>query len=254
MRDSYVGDIGDFVKYGLLRTLARGSWLGVAWYKQTDSDPARSNDGRHTDYLEWPAEWRYLDPELFDGLRKLVRDGRRTIAAVQRSGVLNDAAFADEPLDVSRIPFRDRERWRRDWFERTRARLKCCDLVFADPDNGLYPDESFKYTLKVNSKRIPPFEVLELADGRPAVIYHHNTRAKGGHFREILAWIDRLPAGTLAYYWRRRSPRTFFIVNPDAMIERRLEAFAAQWGKNGKLSTSGLSPVHPTPCRPGSDP
>ena len=234
MRDSYVGDIGDFAKYGLLRTLARGRRLGVAWYMPTDSEPARSNDGRHTDYLDRPAEWRRLDPELFDGLGKLVRDGRRTVAAVQRSGLLGNAAFADEPLDVSRIPSRDRERWRREWFERIRARLADCDLVFADPDNGLYPDDGFRYGRKESSKRIPPSEALALADGRPAVIYHHNTRAKGGHFREIEAWMDRLPAGTLAYYWRRWSPRTFFVVNPDAITERRLGTFAALWGRNGK--------------------
>ena len=209
MRDSYVGDIGDFVKYGLLWKLACGRRLGVAWYKQTDSDPARSNDGRHTDYLDRPEEWRYLDHELFDGLGKLVRDGRRTIGAVQRSGLLNDAVFADEPLDVSPVPWRDRERWRREWFERIRARLKGCDLFFADPDNGLYPIENFKYTRKESSKRISLCEALKLADVRPAVIYHHNTRAKGGHLQEILAWIERLPPGTLTYYWKRWSPGPF---------------------------------------------
>jgi len=243
MRDSYVGDIGDFAKYGLLRTLARGRRLGVAWYMPTDSEPARSNDGRHTDYLDRPAEWRRLDPELFDGLGKLVRDGRRTVAAVQRSGLLGNAAFADEPLDVSRVPSSDRGRWRREWFERIGARLADCDLVFADPDNGLYPDDGFRYGRKESSKRIPPSEALALADGRPAVIYHHNTRAKGGHFREIKAWMDRLPAGTLAYYWRRWSPRTFFVVNPDAITERRLGTFAALWGRNGKTVRGALRPM-----------
>ena len=32
MQNRYVGDIGDYVKYGLLRALADGRQLGVAWY------------------------------------------------------------------------------------------------------------------------------------------------------------------------------------------------------------------------------
>ena len=235
MQDRYVADIGDFAKYGLLRELGRGKRLGVAWYKRSDPDPAHSNDGRHTIYLEQPRKWRRLDPELFDGLGELIRDGHRTIAAVERSGLLKDATFADEPLDVSQIHFKDRENWRQAWFERIRARLAICDLVFADPDNGIYPDDRFKCTRKESSKRIPLFEALALADDRPAVIYHHNTRAKGGHFREIQNWMDRLPVGTLAYYWRRWSPRTFFIVNPDATIECRLQKFVDRWGENGNL-------------------
>ena len=32
MQDRYVGDIGDFVKYALLRVVTGESKLGVAWY------------------------------------------------------------------------------------------------------------------------------------------------------------------------------------------------------------------------------
>ena len=37
MQDQYAGDIGDFVKYGLLRAISEGKCLGVAWYLCTDS-------------------------------------------------------------------------------------------------------------------------------------------------------------------------------------------------------------------------
>ncbi len=239
MRNNYVGDIGDFAKYGLLRTLACGKRLGVAWYLRTDSDPSGSNDGRHTDYLMRPEEWRHLDPELFDELGKLVRDGRRTVKAVAESGLLGDATFAAEPLDISPVLHGDRERWRREWFERTRAKLRDCDLVFADPDNSLYPDDGFRYRRKESAKRIPPSEVRALADGRPAVIYHHNTRARGGHHQEIRKWIGQLPHGTLAYYWRRWSNRTFFIVNPDAEIKRRFKTFEGRWAGTGETVRDG---------------
>ena len=36
MRDRYVGGVGDFVKYGLLRATGEGKRLGVAWHLYTD--------------------------------------------------------------------------------------------------------------------------------------------------------------------------------------------------------------------------
>ena len=50
MQDCYVGDVGDFVKYGLLRALSDGKRLGVAWYLRTDPDTTKADDGSHT----WP--------------------------------------------------------------------------------------------------------------------------------------------------------------------------------------------------------
>ena len=38
MRDRYVGDIGDFAKYGLLRAIDNGNRLCVAWYLCVDPD------------------------------------------------------------------------------------------------------------------------------------------------------------------------------------------------------------------------
>ncbi len=36
MRDRYVGDVEDFVKYGLLRATGEGKRLGVAWHPCAD--------------------------------------------------------------------------------------------------------------------------------------------------------------------------------------------------------------------------
>ena len=102
MQDRYTGDIGDFAKYGLLRAIKGRKRLGVAWYLHPDAGP--DGDGSHTEYLEDPAQhqrWHHLDPQLFETLEKLLRDDNRSVQAMQRSGVLGDAAFADERLDVS---------------------------------------------------------------------------------------------------------------------------------------------------------
>ena len=212
---------------------------GVAWYLNPYADP---HGGRRTEYLKHDKHWRHLDPELFDKLAKLVRDDDRSVKAVQGSGVLGkEAVFAAEPLDVYRVPSRDRRHWRRCWFERVRNRLSATDVVFADPDNGLVLDDGFRPEQKKNKseKRIPLDEVNMLARGRSAVVYHHNSRHRGGHRLEIGDWMGRLPGCTYAYYWRRWSPRTFFVINADEEIERGLRRFAEIWKGNGELVCQG---------------
>ena len=232
MQDRYVGDVGDFVKYGLLRAIRGTKRLGVAWYLHPNAGPA--GDGRHTAYLQDPDEWRHLDPELFDVLRELTVD-RRSVANIQQSGILGDAAFAADRLAVAGVKVRDRQRWRHQWFDAIKRRLAGCHLVFADPDNGLVPNDRFKPATQESAKRIPLAEAMALAEGRTAVIYHHNSRLPGGHLNEIQCWKTQLPDGTMAYYWRRWSNRTFFIINPDDEIRGRLRGFVRRWGDRGQL-------------------
>jgi hypothetical protein len=243
MQDRYVGDMGDFAKYGLLRAIAGGKRLGVAWYLNSDAGP--KGDGRHTSYLDQPRTWRPLDPELFDAMKTMVHGGIRSVEAVEESGVFGNAVFASHRLDIAALGVKRRGHCRKQWFEEVERRLCDCGLVFADPDNGFVGDERFKPGRKESTKSIPLFEANALALGRTAVIYHHNSRAKGGHIREIQEWMDEVPGCLLAWYWRRWSNRTFFVINPDREIEERLGDFARRWKKCGRL-------VHRTPGSPGS--
>ena len=235
MRDCYVGDIGDFAKYGLLRAIGKGKRLGVAWYLCGDPEVNNMGDGRHTAYLQRPDKWRHLDPGLFDSLKNLIDEKRRSVAEIEQSGILGGADFASEPVDVSQVSVRERESWRRAWFERVQNALSACDLVFADPDNGLYPNEKFTPTRKENAKRISLHEALALAEGRTAIIYHHNSRMRGGHNLEIQSWMSQLPGRTYAWYWKCQSNRTFFILNPDSEIEHQVKDFAQRWSACGEL-------------------
>ena len=219
MQDQYTGDIGDFIKYTLLRELGAGKRLGVAWYLYPDEG---SSDGKHTQYLEAPDRWRKLNPTVFDAMRKIVSAGDRSVSAVEASGLFPGAVFAGERLDTE---FRGNHaaKWRAGWFGRTLTRLYDCDVVFADPDNGLCEDAKFKAGRKIHWKRLPVCEVRQLAAGRTAVLYHHNTRRN--HREEIEDWMARIPKCRAAVYWRRWSNRTFFIVNPDSDVTDRLRCF-----------------------------
>ena len=133
MRDQFVGDIGDFAKYGLLRALVRdggAARLGVVWYANRD-DPGSSHGGEIT-YLNKGVGFYYqCDPELYSSLDAIVHSGRRRISAVEESGLLGkDTPFWSELTPGSRPQ-------RAIWLAGALQRVEGCDLVFLDPDNGI---------------------------------------------------------------------------------------------------------------------
>ena len=249
MQNRYAGDIGDYVKYGLLRALAEGRRLGVAWYLF----PNESNgDGRHIEYLQSPDCWRSRDPDLFDTLKRIVEEVGRSVDAVEASGILMGAKFSNEILSAQdSMPGKYKQRcaWRSRWFERVQDALRDCDVVFADPDNGLCKDDEFRPGTMQCWKRLPLHEAKTLAEGRTAIIYHHNTRRKGGQLKEIEYWMERLGSDTLALYWHgagARSNRTFFIVNSTLDMKERLRQFVRKWRPNAELIQNT-----DTSCDPG---
>src|ERR1700760_3366792 len=134
MQNRYVGDIGDYVKHAILRALSPGRRLGVAWWLFPDSGPA--GDARHIAYLDAPGKWRHFDPDVFDGLRRIVRLDCRAVAALENAGLLPDAIYFSEEIPVAISPQTTRV-LREAWFARCQAHLSSCDFVFLDPDNGL---------------------------------------------------------------------------------------------------------------------
>lgn len=224
MQDRYAGDIGDFVKLGILRAISPGYLLGLAWYHFPDE--GHNNDGRHIGYIDQKELYGTLDPELFEHLARVVV-GERSISLLLPA--LSGAISSKELLDLIKIPPRQKRGWRNAWFARVLKDLEKCDLVFADPDNGIVDDSDSRKGRPVFGKQIPLDEVQRLAHGRCAVIYHHNTRRKGGHDAEVDHWLDQFGMPALAVRATAFSPRTFFIINPTDEIETRVKAFCNQW-------------------------
>jgi hypothetical protein len=235
MQDRYAADIGDYVKLALLRHLSEGRRLGIAWYLFPNE--GHNSDGRHTAYLMSPERWRDLDTDLFEALSRVVEMGRST-TALQALGIL-DASYSSETLISADLSASDRAGWRVNWFARLLADLKNADLVFADPDNGLVDDHPLRPRQKNFGKQIPLSEAKQLAFGRTAVIYHHNSRFKGGHDAEVDHWSQQLGKNTIAVRATAFSCRTFFIVNPDALIIERAKSFCEKWA-NHRVRFHGL--------------
>lgn len=224
MQDRYAGDVGDFVKLGLLRALSSGRRLGVAWYRFPDED--HNGDGRHVSYLQQSNRYEHLDPALFDHLRNVVQDARSIASLLP---VLGEAISSDEGLELASVPAHQRRDWRKAWFKSVMDSLASCDLVFADPDNGIVDDGDWRKGRAKFGKQMPLEEVRALAHGRCAVIYHHNTRRRGGHDAEVDHWMREIDMPGLAVRATAYSPRTFFVLNPDDQAEGLIRAFCQKW-------------------------
>ncbi len=93
MKDQYFGDVNDYRKYGLLRTLLSETGLShtLCWML-TPSD-GRS-DGKFVDYLESPDRWQHLDPILFEFLHGTVhKNGLRAVAEIEQSPLLPHTTY-----------------------------------------------------------------------------------------------------------------------------------------------------------------
>ena len=234
MQNRCVGDISDFVKYALLRAVMPGRHLGVVCYLYPDEDAAEGR--RHLAYLNRAGQWRSLDSDVYDALRTMVRAGGQSLGAIRAAGLMPGAAFADQGLCIADVPVRQRASWRRRWFERVHGTVAECDLIFADPDDGLSPVGRFRPTVKASAKTMALGEAEALAADGVLIVHHRNTSRHGGHRDEIRYWQRELPGDVYAYYWRRWVNRTFFVVNADDLMVTRLREFAERWGeRNGTL-------------------
>ena len=95
MQNRYVGDIGDYLKLGILRALSPGYRLGIAWWLYPDE--SHNRDGRHIGYLEQPERWRHYDPELFDALSHVVAHATRGIFGHWK----RQASFPEQSMPAS---------------------------------------------------------------------------------------------------------------------------------------------------------
>lgn len=124
MKDQYVGDISDLLKYHFIRSVACGRRIGMAWYYVPDHDGRP--DGQH---IEWQscAAHHTIDPEVSSGLKQLAE---RTVAIVENASFWpTGTMFHREPVAIGR--------GRRAWADSMNNALQGSGFVFCDPDNGL---------------------------------------------------------------------------------------------------------------------
>ena len=250
MQDRYVGDIGDFGKYGLLRALcAHHLSLGVVWYLIPDE--GGDGNGAHVGYLDPTptnvSRFRRCDPQLYNALGEVVRNGARSVRSIRERAILpSDTVFYEESLSFDGMPgigsaaTKARLDHRSGWVQGAVEATQGCDVVFADPDNGLEsgtprhhregPKFAYYYELVPYLKR-----------GQSLVIYHHLHRSypTREQVRERLAQIHERLGESFALLYKRGSPRVFFAVPSEAhrrmLSERARRLVEGCWGQHFAL-------------------
>jgi hypothetical protein len=176
MQNRYVADIGDYGKYGLLRSIARTKFkLGINWYLTPDED--HNADGKHITYLD-KGQYKDFDDELFSALKTIKDNGIRDVRCIQESGILSDSTvFYNRVLDMSgENDSPVRRRLRQLWHMAALNALKDCDIIFLDPDNGL-EIQSVSLTSKQGNKFIGLNELRDYCRlGKSVIFYHHRER------------------------------------------------------------------------------
>jgi hypothetical protein len=239
MQGRYAGDIGDFVKLGLLRHIVRGCHndvrVGINWYLRPDE--LDHNDGNHVDYLlphhKHAASLQELDAQLYESMAAVVA-GTRTIQSYVDNGAVPGewAGFSEW------VPCANNE-VRHEWQEHALSVLGTSDVIYLDPDNGLNWSSP-----RLSPKHAQLSEVAEyLGNGQSVIAYQHADRSPGGVRAQVLRRLSRLheisdvrPLGGMIA--RRGSCRWFAVVPAShhrRILREGLTSFADEWADHAEF-------------------
>jgi len=245
MQDRYVGDVGDYGKYALLRQLSgvtdagMSLRLGIVWCLFPNE--AHNNDGKHTSYLR-NQKMRLLDPVLYDHLRQTLELQKRSVQTIAQGSLFTpNTVFFDDlvcPFASQRSNTSHRLTHREAWLASGLRATRDCDLVFFDPDNGIAPQ-----TIQRGHPRAGKYifweEVIPFVQrGQSLVIYHHINRlspAKRQVTDLIAIFREKLPmaATVVPLLFRRGSCRVFWIIpstqHYDLLMSRVQHMMESDW-------------------------
>ena len=236
MQDRFVGDIGDFGKYGLLRALT-GIWpeaepllsLAVVWYYREE---------KGLDYLRKSEEYCTCDEELFSQLNKIVTGSTRTIDAITESRILgSEAVFYNTPVPQGMIQ-------RKDWISAALKFTQESDIVFIDPDNGLSFGDS------MSSKHALLSEVGQFSKREQTIIiyqsfWHQNQDEQMAEWTKSIHRLIQPKEQPIIMRFSPHRPRAFIILpaveHAKPIDERLAEMLKGPWCQYFKILPS--SPV-----------
>lgn len=259
MQNRYVGDIGDFVKYGLLNFILENRLtntklkLGVNWYLVPDEK--HNEDGKYIDYLRpskrFSSSLQQCNPKLYRQLKEIVFNKKvRNVTEIERGEVLPKGTIFLSKLikhDPSMSPS-EKVRTRESWHSAALKGLMTSDIVFLDPDNGVQT-EKLLLTRKKSSKYVLFGEVADYYKrGQSVIMYSHRVRQKEpdcwNHFNRLkeLSRSDN-PLILTAYRYTIRD----FVFLPQPrhrkMLENSLANFENEWNKNFKDNPFKFHPL-----------
>jgi hypothetical protein len=233
MKDQYFGDVNDYKKYAILRTLALQGPLriAIAWMLTGDD---QSTDGRRTNYLNLPRVWRAYDPDSFDILRDALQIRMiRSVAVAKETGLIANAVYHSELLY-------DGLSHRASYFHALAAKSNEVDLIFLDPDNGIEV-KSRPIGSRNSRKYLYHHEIERLYDlKRSLLIYQHFRRQdRGQMIQEISRKLSSL-TGADRITTLRTSHTVFFLKAQNqhrGRIDLALRTISQRWHEHIHIET-----------------
>ncbi len=191
MKHQYFGDISDYRKYNILKTLVnKGNLKTLVCWMLTANDTR--SDGNNNLYLKDPNIWRKYDREVFDFLDKKVNEENiKSLIEVEKSGLLPNISYFNSLLEDSMSS-------RTEYFRDIYSKISDFNLIFLDPDNGI-ETSSVKKGSKNSSKYIFLDEIKSIwMLGKSLLVYQHFPRVD--RITYITRQLERLDALTYAPY------------------------------------------------------
>lgn len=243
MQDRYVGDVGDFAKYALLRKLSSFDAtekikLGVLWCRYNDE--SHNLDGKHTSYLR-SSLFRDLDPELFDALNSIVSTNSRSLKSVMDSNIFHPGTkFFSAPISPPaslRLSRSERLAHRQKWLEQSLKLTIDCNLIFFDPDNGIEVASIGKDHPKAGKYVFWDEMSRHWERGKSLVIYHHLNRTMSAA-KQIGAMKERMlrefsGSSIRSLLFRRGSCRVFWLISRSSFMNGALQSRADHFRSGG---------------------
>lgn len=242
MKDQYFGDINDYFKYGLIRSILRAGKfrLLVAWMLTCgDKKP----DGNRRLYLAQPNKWRKYDSELYDRLQGLPKDYyARKVSLLEQTNLLPKAMYYSRKL-------KDDRNERSSWTQELIVRAHNSDLVFLDPDNGIEVP-SKPCGRQDSSKYLYWREVEKLwENGKSLLIYQHFCREERKPFIcRILDELRNHTPGSIVEAFSTPHVIFFLVLQPEHQkhIPAIIDNVQDNWGS--QIQHSELNaPLQTTP-------
>jgi len=279
MQNRYVGDVGDFGKFRLLRWLCGKPELapncpasptgrlklGVVWYlNEPDSKEEANSDGKRIEYLHNTKRdnFRDCDSYLYNKLHYLVKVRKnRTVQEVRQRNFLpcDWKHYFEESLSYTNNQTPQcREERRNRWLNIALEVTKKSQIVFVDPDNGI-ASKGWRGGVSQTHTYIGELRDLARHNGKKSLVIYCHLNREGTVTEQIRRMSNLLhsrlePNRLWALWFRRGTARAYFITaaTPEhsLMLEGRLKSFLnSPWAKHFvPVDTSIL--LSQEPCLP----
>jgi len=244
-----VGELKDYYKYGLLRTLAySGFKLGIQTYNTNDDFRKEIYNGPSTRYLGNPQKYKACDPELFETLKVLLRQQNEPdsfLERVTKSHLFPSyTVFFKDLLSFQDIPLEYRDHHRLGWFAYSLNQLQHCDLVFLNPLYGLEIKSVNPYREVTGPYYATLHEVKAILNRHQSVMVYQKVARRS--VSDVIAdCIERIKnamgyRGSIhSIQFKTRGSHLFFIVpapQHNLLIEKALIAYqASPWNTFAKV-------------------